>query len=60
MQVDDTLNLRIAIAAPAMAGELVTAEMPLAEAMARIEADPIALEIMWSPLPACLAAALAC
>ena len=50
VQVDDTLNLRIAIAAPAMAGELVTAEMPLAEAMARIEADPIALEIMWSRL----------
>ena len=41
VQVDDTLNLRIAIAAPAMAGELVTAEMPLAEAMARIEADPM-------------------
>ncbi|UFN49732.1 hydantoinase B/oxoprolinase family protein [Roseomonas sp. OT10] len=50
VRVDATLNLRIAIAAPAMAGELVTAEMPLAEAMARIEADPIALEIMWSRL----------
>jgi 5-oxoprolinase (ATP-hydrolysing)/N-methylhydantoinase A len=50
VQIDTSLNLRIAIAAPAMAGELVTAEMPLAEAMARIEADPIALEIMWSRL----------
>ncbi|MFC0407466.1 hydantoinase B/oxoprolinase family protein [Roseomonas elaeocarpi] len=50
VSVDESLNLRIRIAAPATAGELVTAEMPLAEAMARIEADPIALEIMWSRL----------
>jgi len=48
--VDDNLNLRIAVAAPAAGAAMVTAGTDLAEAMARIEADPIALEIMWSRL----------
>ncbi|EFH13423.1 hydantoinase B/oxoprolinase family protein [Teichococcus cervicalis] len=48
--VDAGLNLRIAIAATAQAGALVTPCMALEEACARIEADPIALEIMWSRL----------
>ena len=50
VRVDDTLNLRIAIGVAAPVQALVTAEMPLPEAIARIEADPIALEIMWSRL----------
>jgi 5-oxoprolinase (ATP-hydrolysing)/N-methylhydantoinase A len=43
-------NLRIAIASAPIPDAVVTRDMPLAEAMARIEADPIALEIMWSRL----------
>ncbi|OWJ62063.1 hydantoinase B/oxoprolinase family protein [Inquilinus limosus] len=50
VRVDDTLNLRIAIGVAAPVQALVTAEMALPEAIARIEADPIALEIMWSRL----------
>ncbi|TSD85178.1 methylhydantoinase [Mycobacterium sp. KBS0706] len=50
VRVDDTLNLRIAVGVAAPVQALVTAEMPLPEAIARIEADPIALEIMWSRL----------
>lgn len=50
VRVDDTLNLRIAIGVAAPVQALVTADMTLPEAMARIEADPIALEIMWSRL----------
>ncbi|MGK9165020.1 hydantoinase B/oxoprolinase family protein [Inquilinus limosus] len=50
VRVDDSLNLRIAIGIAAPVQELVTVEMPLSEAIARIEADPIALEIMWSRL----------
>jgi len=49
VRVDETLNLRIAIGVAAPVQALVTAEMTLPEAMARIEADPIALEIMWEP-----------
>ncbi|WP_066819165.1 hydantoinase B/oxoprolinase family protein [Sphingomonas mali] len=48
--VDEGLDLRITVAASSAARALITADMPLAEAMERIEADPIALEIMWSRL----------
>ncbi|WP_419899314.1 hydantoinase B/oxoprolinase family protein [Roseomonas sp. USHLN139] len=50
VEVDAGLNLRISIAASAQGSALVTPGMPLEEACARIEADPIALEIMWSRL----------
>jgi 5-oxoprolinase (ATP-hydrolysing)/N-methylhydantoinase A len=50
LRVDDNLNLRIAVAAPAASAEMVSAGMSLDEAMARIKNDPIALEIMWSRL----------
>ena len=50
MVVDANLNLRIAIATSGGAADVVTADMPLAAAIARIEADPISLEIMWSRL----------
>ena len=50
LAVDATLNLRIPIAALAAAPARITAKMPMAEARARLEADPIGLEIMWSRL----------
>jgi 5-oxoprolinase (ATP-hydrolysing) len=50
LTVDEHLNLRLAIGVAAPARTLVAAGMPLAEAMRRIEANPIALEIMWSRL----------
>ncbi|MDB5369832.1 MAG: methylhydantoinase [Roseomonas sp.] len=50
VEVDASLNLRIAIAATVRAADGITADMPLDQAIARIEADPIALEIMWSRL----------
>jgi len=50
VQIDATLNLRVAVGAPAARAVTVTHETPLQEAIARIEADPIALEIMWSRL----------
>jgi len=50
LTVDAHLNLRVAVAVAAPAPARITAETPLAEAMHRIEADPIALEIMWSRL----------
>src|SRR5712691_5427168 len=43
-------NLRLAIGVAAPPQALVTAATPVEEAMSRIEADPIALEIMWSRL----------
>ncbi len=49
LRVDEAGNLRIAIEAPS-AMALVHSGMTLAEARAAIEADPIALEIMWSRL----------
>jgi 5-oxoprolinase (ATP-hydrolysing)/N-methylhydantoinase A len=49
LRVDAAGNLRIAIAAPS-AMSLVRPGMSQAEARAAIEADPIALEIMWSRL----------
>ena len=48
--VDATLNLRIEVGTQAARAVTVTHETPLQEAIARIEADPIALEIMWSRL----------
>lgn len=48
--VDDTLNLRIKVTPPADAADFVTAGMDIESAMARIAADPVALEIMWSRL----------
>ena len=50
LTVDAALNLRIAVAEAGKAAALVTPGMPLEEAKARIEADPIGLEIMWSRL----------
>jgi 5-oxoprolinase (ATP-hydrolysing)/N-methylhydantoinase A len=48
--VDGNLNLVIAIAEVAAAELVVTSAMSLDEAVRRIEADPISLEIMWSRL----------
>lgn len=50
VSVDGGLNLCIRVGAQGAAKALVTAEMTRAEAVARIEADPIGLEIMWSRL----------
>ncbi|WP_439579922.1 hydantoinase B/oxoprolinase family protein [Elioraea sp.] len=50
LSVDAAGNLRIAVVRMAIRDAVVTREMPLAETMARIESDPIALEIMWSRL----------
>src|SRR4029077_14466719 len=50
LRVDDTLNLRLSIGGAAAPRALVAPGMALAEAIARIEADPISLEIMWSRL----------
>ena len=50
LSVDEALNLRIEIAASGAVGALIHADMPLEEAVRRIEADPIALEIMWARL----------
>ncbi|MCW3477235.1 hydantoinase B/oxoprolinase family protein [Limobrevibacterium gyesilva] len=48
--IDANMNLRIEIGAASAADLGITAGMPIAEAAARIEADPISLEIMWSRL----------
>jgi hypothetical protein len=50
LHVDPNLNLRLAIGSAAPPQALVTPGTPLAQAMARIESDPISLEIMWSRL----------
>jgi len=50
LTVDAHMNLRLAIGVAAPPQALVTAATPLEEAMSRIEADPITLEIMWSRL----------
>ncbi len=50
LTVDATGNLRIAVASAAIPDAVVTPGMDLKQATARIEADPIALEIMWSRL----------
>ena len=48
--MDAALNLRINVGASARAEALVTPGMTIEAAKARIEADPIGLEIMWSRL----------
>ena len=50
LTVDASRNLRIAVAAAQNAQAIVTPGMSLEAAKARIEADPIGLEIMWSRL----------
>ncbi len=50
LRVDENLNLRIEVAAAHALSALVPAEMSREQAMARITADPIGLEIMWSRL----------
>jgi 5-oxoprolinase (ATP-hydrolysing)/N-methylhydantoinase A len=50
LAVDAVMNLRISVGATAKAEALVTPGMALELAKARIEADPIGLEIMWSRL----------
>jgi len=50
LRVDAARNLRITVAGTAARAARITAETPLAEAVAMIEADPIGLEIMWSRL----------
>ncbi|MBM3570734.1 MAG: methylhydantoinase, partial [Alphaproteobacteria bacterium] len=50
LTVDERLNLRIAIGGGAAAAPRVTHDLPLAEAVRRIEADPVGLEIMWARL----------
>ncbi|WID98449.1 hydantoinase B/oxoprolinase family protein [Bosea vestrisii] len=46
--IDDVLNLIIHVGQANAVETTITADMPLAEAARRIEADPISLEIMWS------------
>ncbi|UXS04590.1 hydantoinase B/oxoprolinase family protein [Agrobacterium tumefaciens] len=48
--VDETGNLRIQIAETAKGATIVDETMSLEEASKRIQADPIALEVMWSRL----------
>ena len=48
--IDAARNLRISVAAPQNAQAMITPGMTLEAAKARIEADPIGLEIMWSRL----------
>ncbi len=48
--IDPVLNLRIEVGEAARPQALVTPGMALETAKARIEADPIGLEIMWSRL----------
>ena len=50
LTIDATRNLRIDVAAAQNAPVRVTEDMPLEQARAVIEADPIGLEIMWSRL----------
>src|SRR2546427_302630 len=50
LAVDDGLNLRLTIGRNTSQEPLHTAALPLAQAMAPIERDPIGLEIMWSRL----------
>ncbi|MFV0383248.1 hydantoinase B/oxoprolinase family protein [Paracoccus sp. (in: a-proteobacteria)] len=50
VRIDEGLNLCVSLGAINPAEALVTPGMSRAEAVARIEADPIGLEIMWSRL----------
>jgi 5-oxoprolinase (ATP-hydrolysing)/N-methylhydantoinase A len=49
-EIDANLNIRITIAETRATQERITPEMPIEQAAAIIEADPIALEIMWARL----------
>ena len=48
LTVDEGLNLRLTLAETAPSRIVVGADTALEEAVARIEADPVGLEIMWS------------
>ena len=48
--IDEALNLVVTVGALQAGRVIVTADMPRAEAVARIEGDPVGLEIMWSRL----------
>ena len=50
LSVDSHLNLRLRIGQTSALEAVVPAGMPLEAAMARIESDPVGLEIMWSRL----------
>jgi 5-oxoprolinase (ATP-hydrolysing) len=50
LTVDAAGSLRVAIAVADPAAARITPTMPLAEARALIEADPVSLEIMWARL----------
>lgn len=50
VEIDAALNLRIKIAAPAAVPAKIVPGMEMAQAVAKIEADPVNLEIMWSRL----------
>jgi 5-oxoprolinase (ATP-hydrolysing)/N-methylhydantoinase A len=50
VRVDETGTLRISIAATSVPAARITPEMPIAEAAALIESDPVSLEIMWARL----------
>ena len=50
LTVDPARNLRIRVAAATAVAARITDATPLAEACARLEADPVGLEIMWSRL----------
>jgi 5-oxoprolinase (ATP-hydrolysing)/N-methylhydantoinase A len=50
LTVDDSGTLRIAVAVAVAPAAKVTPAMPLAQARALIESDPVSLEIMWSRL----------
>ena len=47
VSVDDQLNLRLAVAEAHAAEIVVASDTALDDAIARIEADPVGLEIMW-------------
>ena len=48
--IDESLNIRVEIGVALPSAALVTPDMPMSRAIELIEADPIALEIMWSRL----------
>lgn len=50
VSIDAGLNLCVRVGAVVAAEALIDADMTRAQAVARIEADPIGLEIMWSRL----------
>lgn len=50
LTVDEAGNLRIRVAVASKGMDLVTPEMTKAQAIEKIESDPISLEIMWSRL----------